>query len=217
MKRRITDIQLQQKDPSRRSIFLDGRFFCGASAEVVSKLHLTPQMEIDENELKKLIHEEEISGGSKYAYRILARRMYTSKEIRRKLGKRGYADEAIQGVIMALERLGLLNDAAYAEEWIRWRMRAKPKGKSVLRQELARKGVERPIVEDALSQTLGESEEKNMALDLARKRAPSYGSDDPIAARRKLRSFLIRRGFDFETVRDVVEQTLDDPWSTTRN
>ena len=189
---------------------MDGKFFCGVSDEVAVKFHLKRGMEIDDDELKELLYEEELSKAKNYTYRILARRMYTTKEIRDKLVERGYVDKAIQDVIATLERYGYLNDRTYAEEWILSRMRAKPKGKTALRQELARKGVEKSIIEDALNQTFDESKEADMVLDLARQKARSYSSDDPAAAKRKLQSFLLRRGFDFETVRDAIQQAMEE-------
>jgi len=209
MKRQITDIQVQKKYPSRRSIFLDGKFFCGVSEDVAVKFHLRSGMEIDEEELKDLLHEEELSKAKSYAYRILARRMYTIKEVRDKLVERGYLDDVIQDVITTLERYGYLNDRVYAEEWIHSRMLAKPKGKIALSQELERKGVEKSIIEDALKQAFDESDEMSMALDLARRKARSYSRDDPAAAKRKLQGFLLRRGFEFETVRDVIKQVME--------
>ncbi len=209
MKRQITDIQVQKKYPSRRSIFLDGRFFCGINEDVAVKFHLERGMEIDEGKLKELLYEEEISKAKSYVYRILARRMYTTKEIRDKLVERGYVDKIVEDVIAILERYGYLNDRTYAQEWIESRMRSKPKGKIALRQELGRKGIDRSIIEDALSQAFDESKESEMALDLARRKVRSFNADDPVAAKRKLQSFLIRRGFDFEAVKDVIKQVID--------
>jgi regulatory protein len=209
MKRQITDIQFQKKYPSRRSIFLDGKFFCGVNEDVAVKFHLERGMEIDEDELKELLYEEELSKAKSYVYRILARRMYTTKEIRDKLVERGYVGKIIEDVIATLERYGYLNDRTYAEEWIDSRMRSKPKGKIALRRELKRKGIDTSIIEDALSQAFDQSKEAEMAMDLARRKIRSYNIDDPVAAKRKLQSFLLRRGFGFETVKDVIEQVMD--------
>ena len=207
--RQITDIQIQKKHPSRRSIFLDGKFFCGIGEELAVKFHLESGMEIDEDELKKLLYEEEFSKAKNYVYRILARRMYTSKEIRNKLVEREYVDEIIRDVIATMERYGYVNDENYAEEWIRSRMKSKPKGKIALRQELARKGVHKSIIENALDEAFDESRESDMALELARQKARSYSKDEPAAARRKLQSFLLRRGFNYETVKNAIEQTME--------
>lgn len=209
MKRQITDIQVQKKYPSRRSIFLDGRFFCGVSEDVAVKFHLERGMEIDEDRLKELLYEEEFSKAKSYVYRILARRMYTTREIHDKLVQREYVDKIIEDVIAILERYGYLNDRTYAQEWIESRMRSKPKGKIALKRELERKGIDKLIIEDALSQAFDQSKEAEMALDLARRKVRSYNADDPVAAKRKLQSFLIRRGFDFGTVKDVIEQVID--------
>ena len=209
MKRQITDIQIQKKYPSRRSIFLDGRFFCGVSEDVAVKFHLERGMEIDEDKLKELLYEEEFSKAKSYVYRILARRMYTTREIHDKLVQREYVDKIIEDVIAILERYGYLNDRTYAQEWIESRMRSKPKGKIALKRELERKGIDKLIIEDALSQAFDQSKEAEMALDLARRKVRSYNADDPVAAKRKLQSFLIRRGFDFGTVKDVIEQVID--------
>jgi len=209
MKRQITDIQVQKKHPTRRSIFLDGQFFCGVNDGVAAKFYLKIGMEIDEDELKNLLREEELSKAKNYVYRILARRMYTNKEIRDKLVERGYLDKVIEDVIATLERYGYLNDKTYAEEWIRSRMRSKPKGKIAIRQELARKGVERSIIEDALSQEFDESREKDMVLELARRKVRSCKRDEPVAVRRKLYGFLLRRGFNYETVKYAVNQVMD--------
>jgi len=204
--RQITDIQIQKKHPKRRSIFLDGEFFCGVSEEVAAKFHLKSGMQIDENKLKEMLHEEELSKAKNYVYRILARRMYTSKEIRDKLLERGYMDEIIQEVIATMERYGYVNDQFYAEEWIRSRMNAKPKGKIALRQELYRKGVDKSIIEDALSEAFDDSKENDMALDLAKRKVKSYGDSEPAVVKRKLQGFLLRRGFRYETVREVIEK-----------
>jgi len=210
MKRQITDIQVQKKHPSRRSIFLDGKFYCGVSEEVVVKFQLKRGMEIDEDRLEELLYEEEFSKAKGYVYRILARRMYTCKEIRDKLVERGYVDKIVEDVIATLERYGYLNDKTYAEEWIQSRMRSKPKGKVALRQELARRGIEKSIIENALDEAFNESREADMALDLARRKVRSYRDADPAASKRKLQGFLLRRGFSFEIVRDVVEKVIDE-------
>jgi len=209
MKRQITDLQVQKKHPNRRSIFLDGKFFCGVSDEVAARFHLKCGMEINEDELKDLLHEEELSKAKNYVYRILARRMYTNKEIRDKLVEREYLDKIIEEVISTLERYGYLNDRTYAEEWIRSRMRSKPKGKIALRQELARKGVDKSIIEDTLNQEFDESREMDMVLELARRKIKSYSRDEPFAARRKLKSFLLRRGFKYDTVKYAVDQVMN--------
>ena len=210
MKNQITDIQVQKNHPSRLSIYLDGNFYCGVSEEVAVKHQLKKGTVIDENELKELLHDEELSNAKKYVYTILARRMYSSSEIRKKLKEQGYTDEIIDNVISMMEGYGYLNDKTFAEEWIRSRIQNNPKGKIVLKRELAQKGIEGDIIEEVFNQSFDESQQSEIALDMARRKSRSYRNDDPISARRKLQGYLIRRGFDFETVRNVVDKVLSE-------
>jgi len=158
--------------------------------------------------MSKNLHKEELSRAKNYVYTLLARRIYTNKEIHDKLNKQGYPDEIIQAVISTMERYGYLNDRNFAEEWIRSRMRTKPKGRIALRRELTQRGVEESIIEEALSKAFDESKEGEAVLDVAKRRIKLYNNDDPVAIRRKLQNFLLRRGFDFETVRDAVEKVM---------
>jgi len=210
MKRQITDIQVQKNHPSRLSIFLDGEFYCGVSEEVAIKHQLKKDMTFDEDELRELLHDEELQKAKKYVYMLLSRRMYASKEIRNKLKEQGYTDEIIEEVILTMERYGYVNDRTFAEEWVQSRIHNKPKGRIVLRRELAGKGIEKDAIAEVLDQALGESGQSDLILEMARRKARSYRNDDPVAARRKLQGFLIRRGFDYETVRNIVDKVLNE-------
>ena len=165
-------------------------------------------MEIDEDRLRELAYEDELLTAKNYVYRLLGRRMYTAKEIRGKLEDRQYMEQVITAVITTLQDYGYVNDRVYAKEWIRSRMRSKPKGKMALRQELLRKGIDKSIIEAALEEAFDESEEGDLALALAMKRIRSYKNDAPDVARKKLHDFLLRRGFSFETVRETIEELI---------
>jgi len=208
MKRLITDIQIQKNHPSRLSIFLDGKFYCGVSEEVTVRHQLKKGTIVDENELKELLHDEEFSNAKKYVYNILARRMYSSSEIQKKLKEQGYTDEIINDVISMMERYGYVDDKTFAEEWVQSRTQNKPKGKIVIRRELKGKGIEEDTIDEVLDQVIDESKQTDLLLDMARRKARSYKNDDLISAKRKLQGYLIRRGFDFETVRNVVDKVL---------
>lgn len=210
MKRIITDIQKQKTDPSRYSIFLDGIFFSGATEESINRFNLKCGKEIDDSKLEELLYEEEFSRAKDYVYKLLAKRMYTKKEIQNKLQSRKYSLKVIQNILSLMEEYRYLNDKSFAEEWIESRIRAKPKGKIALKRELMQKGIDESIVEQALENKLDESKLSETALELARRRLKSYSKDDALTAKRKLMNFLIRRGFDFETIRNVIEKVTKD-------
>ncbi len=49
-----------------------------------------------------------------------------------------------------------------------------------------------------------------MARELARKQAPRLKRLDPMVARRRLMGMLQRRGFEYETIKPVIDEILGD-------
>ena len=209
MKRLITDIQKQKTDPSRCSIFLDGVFFSGATQETINKFNLKCGKEIDDSELEELLYEEEFSKAKDYVYKLLAKRMYTKKEIQNKLQSKKYSLKVIQNILSLMEEYRYLNDKLFAEEWVESRIRSKPKGKIALKRELMQKGIDESTIEQVLESKLDESKLSESALELARHRVKYYSKDDALTTKRKLMDFLLRRGFDYEIINDVISKVID--------
>src|SRR5690606_8709838 len=81
------------------------------------------------------------------ALRHLARRDHSRAELARKLAAHGDADE-IDAVIERMGELGLQSDTRYAEAFVRGK--AGRFGASRLRSELARRGVDRDLIDEAI-------------------------------------------------------------------
>ncbi len=208
MKHQITDMQAQKKFPSRLSIFLDGKYFCGVSEEIAVKYQLKKGIQIDEEQLEALIYDDELLKAKNYVYMLLSKRMYSAKEIQDKLKIQGYTDGIIKDVISKMEDYGYINDRTFAEEWVRSRINNKPKGISIIRRELKNKGIEEETIENALNETMGEITQHNLALELARKRIKSYKNDDNMSTKRKLYAYLIRHGFSYDIIRSVMNKVM---------
>ena len=76
--------------------------------------------------------------------RLLARRAHSRVELRRKLARRGYSEEAIHTALARLAELGYLDDAAFAAAHVRRRSGAR--GPLALSAELAARGVDKRVV-----------------------------------------------------------------------
>ncbi len=133
-------------------------------------------------------------------------------ETRRRLRQLGYPQGLIDDVVERFAEVGYLDDTAFARTWIESRDRARPRGETALRRELALKGVARQIVDEVLADRLDESEEGDpnhvaaTAL-LERKRAALEREPDERKRRQKAYALLARNGFDPETCR-VVSASL---------
>lgn len=134
------------------------------------------------------------------AFRSLAARAHTEKEIVDKLTRAGFSQEAIAGAMETLTRYRLVDDAAYAENWVQTRAK-RGIGPYRLRQELYRKGVCSEEAQSALD-ALDEDDALDAAAAFAAKRMKN---DSPEEKRRAMQA-LLRRGFSYETARAALER-----------
>ncbi len=141
-----------------------------------------------------------------YALRLLAIRPRSVREMRDRLARKGYQRPENEAVISDLSELGLLDDGKFAAQWVESRMALKPMGPSRLRAELLAKGVDRETVESTLAKYRNESDDRDAALLLARKKMRSLRGLAPEVARRRLAGFLGRRGFAAGTVSRVLKE-----------
>ncbi len=109
--------------------------------------------------------------------------------------------------------VGLVDDAAFASLWVESRHRTRGAARSVLRQELRRKGVSPELAEEAVSSVSAEAE-RERAVQLVRVKARSLTRLEPEARVRRLVGMLQRRGYSagvaYAVVRDVVRDDARD-------
>lgn len=137
------------------------------------------------------------------ALRFLAQRPRSEREIRRRLGEKGHAEAQIDGAIVRLGELGLVDDRAFAQYWIENRDVFSPRGPRALRAELAQKGVPREVVDVELE--AGRDEDAD-AYRAAEKRARALSRLDESAFRQRLGQFLLRRGFTWSAIEPAVDR-----------
>ena len=135
------------------------------------------------------------------ALHFLSYRARSQAEVRRRLGK-SYSAAVVEMVLAELRAKGYLDDAAFARDWRRHREERRPRGQGVLRQELLRLGVEPVVIQEALADFDAAGSAYRAALVLAQRLT---GSDYP-QFRKRIWSYLQRRGFDHSVISDVVSQ-----------
>ncbi len=203
---KITKIEPQKRRPERRSIWVDGKFCCGISEEVLVKTGLKEEQVITEAQLAELTRREEKRKARDYALNLLEYRMRSERELKDRLKGKGYGDEMIQDLIDHLKRVDLIDDLEFARAWVRNRMATNPKGPHALKNELWKKGVARETIDEVMREFSSDYDEGEVALKLARKRFGSHPDlKDPVT-RRRLLGFLTRKGFSYETCLKTMEE-----------
>ena len=140
---KITQIAPQQRNPSRRNLYVDDTFAAGISTETLLRFGLRVGDEITHATLQEIEKTEELVNAHGAALRYLGVRPRTEKEIRDKLREKEFGDEEIARTIAELKASGLANDREFARMYIRDAMLKRPAGAMMLRRKLLLLGVEK--------------------------------------------------------------------------
>lgn len=140
--------------------------------------------------------------------RLLTARARTRAELAGQLTKRGYPDDVSTRVLDRLAKAGLIDDADFAEQWVRSRREHAGKGKKVLAAELRTKGVAEDVIAGALADIdAGAERVRAEQLVVGKLRRETLGEDD-VRVTRRLVAMLARRGYSPSMAYDVVRDAL---------
>lgn len=177
--------------------------------------------ELSEAELRGLVEQDEIHRARHAAMNLLAHRARSRAELRRRLWRKEFPDPVIDETLAWLEERGYVDDRAFAESFVRDRLRLKPRGRVGLIQELRKKGVDSHVAEAAIAAVMDAEEVDDRSLARrsaeawARKNASALrkaraSTDHRRKARRRLYGHLARRGFAPDAVRTAIDAILRD-------
>ena len=206
---RITSIEPQQRNPTRRNLYVDGVFALGISPETLLRFGLRKGDDVTQDILDSVSKTEELVNAKAAALRYLGVRPRTEREIRDKLRDKEFGDEEIAKTIRELMAAGLVNDHDFACMYIRDQMLKRPAGKMLLMKKLLLLGVEKSVIEQAIKETLDVEGLEQTALQLARefgrKAKALRKSDSAYKLRNRTASFLGRRGFAWDTIQSALK------------
>lgn len=188
---------------------VDGDVSFRVPEDLVQRENLSLGSRLEPEHLSALMTEARRREAMDRSVHYLSYRPRTRMEVRRYLRKHGlspFADHAID----RCEELGYLDDRSYAEAFVRERVRFRPRGRPRLVSELLARGIDRDTAERAVTDTLAEEglSERSLLRQVARRRAGALRHLEPDAARRRLSSYLARRGFRTGDIREVVGELL---------
>ncbi|GIX06002.1 MAG: regulatory protein RecX [Candidatus Poribacteria bacterium] len=164
---------------------------------------LTPE------ELGAIRAEDERIRAKSAALDLLRLRPFTRREIEERLRRKGFGPAAVDYAIAELQRLELISDERFAQAYVSERMRNRPRGRRALRWELHRRGVDQETI-DRVLRVLTVADEREAARRAAQRQARQYRTLPQEVARRRMYHFLLRRGFEYEVVREVLQELFPD-------
>ena len=199
----ITAITPQKRNKARVNIFLDEKFAFGLSMQTAANLTVGTEFT---PELAQIINtKEELENARQQAFRLIAMRPRSITEVRRRLIQRKHEDEVIEQTLTYLQEKGYLDDLAFAKYWLDQRETFKPRGARAIQQELGQKGVNREIIQTVLI----DFDELDNAQRAANSRVHQWATLPQPQFQKKMSGFLKRRGFAYDTVRQVTNESWE--------
>ena len=143
------------------------------------------------------------------ALRALDRRAYGRAELAQYLARKGAEHGVIEQVLRRFEEVGLIDDAAFADQWVETRQRGRLLPRRTLIAELRRKGLDDDVIAQAV-EPVDQEVEAASALELARRKARSVAGLEREVALRRIAGTLGRRGYSGELAWSASRQALDE-------
>lgn len=208
----ITSIKPQKKDKKRFNVFLDGKFTFGINVENLVKYKLQNGINLSQKLIDQILKKEEVSKLFDSCLKYLSFRPRSEKEVKNYIAKKiskyenvkfSQAKESslVETVIKKLKNHKFLDDFEFARWWVEARSKSKPRGIFLIKSELIQKGVEKEIIEQAISNI---SNQLSLATKALGKKIPRWQNLPQKEFKKKVFSFLSSRGFEFDIIKDVV-------------
>jgi len=208
----ITAITIQARNKKRVSISVDGKYRFSLDVFQLSDLGLRLGTDYSDKQLTRL--EQESQFGKLYgrALEYSLMRPHSAKEVRDYLYRKtrptrtktgdtrpGVSSEVTVRVFERLSEKGYIDDVSFTRHWVENRSLRKGASKRTLIAELRMKGVDKEIIEAALSDS-GRSDDEELQKVLVKKRS-KYPDNQ------KLIAYLARQGFSYD---DIIRALTND-------
>lgn len=204
MEYKITALNLQKRNPNRVNVYLNGKFAFGLARIVAAWLQV--DQKINDEKITQLKAEDAGETAYQRALKYISHRQRSEDEVRRNLGKHNVPEKDIEFVIERLKRSDLVNDIHFAQSWVENRSELHPRGRRALAYELRKKGIDSQIIDQVLTTV----DDEPLADKAARERVRKFKGLDWPEFRQKMYRYLSQRGFNYETISQVVIRVWDE-------
>lgn len=126
----------------------------------------------------------------------------TEAQLRQKLLQKDYPESIVDQAIEYVKSFGYIDDEKYAVRFVE--NRRATKSKQELRASLYQKGIAAEYIDAALEEAYSREDEWNAIRAIASKRKLSAADSDE-TEKKKLISYLARKGFKYEDIRKALE------------
>jgi regulatory protein len=204
----ITKIIRQKKNNNRYSLMSGEEFIIGIADETMIEFNIHPGMQLSEKTLDKLKKKENIVALKEQAWRFLARREHSTKELSDKLLHKNFSPADVKFIIEDLINKDYLNNTRFARQLINEEITLKRNGPRLIKANLLKKGIDMSVTDELLAEIYPENRQSENCHWLAGKKLNSLVQLEPEKQKKRLADFLNRKGFTWEIISRVIGELI---------
>ena len=195
----ITALISQPRRP-KVDLYLDGELAFTLARKLARESGVFVGKNLSPQQVRELQDQEELRAALDSAYRYLSYGARSESQMRTRLRQKGVLPNTMDKAIVRLRELRLLDDTAFAQQWVERRALSNPRGRRLVRWELRQKGIGQDVAEESV-QVIDDEEG---AYKAAARRAGRSKAQNYPEFRKKLGEFLVRRGFGYAVAERAV-------------
>jgi regulatory protein len=207
MKDKITKIEVQKKNENRVNVWLNNEYAFSCSKELVYTFKLATEKIIEMDTLNDIIIEDNYIKCKNSALKIIERTYKSERELSDKLIEKGYDEKTIISVVEFLKKYSFIDDLTFTKMYIKDKIKAQ--GKNKIKFALIKKGISEEFIKQQLDE-IDDIIQGNTAMTLAERKYKTLQKNEKDSKKlyKKLADFLMRKGFQWEEIKSVLNKIL---------
>lgn len=184
------------------NVYLDGKFGFGIDLDSFVKLNLRVEQELTEAEVGQVVKKAEFQKTYEKILKYSTLRPRSKKELTDWLKRKKIHRSIYTKLFNRLKRLELIDDYKFAQWWVSQRIQFRGKSTLEITQELHQKGIDRNIIKKILGKS--NINEDKIIVKLINKNKWRWSKYDKDLRKKKMRDYLMRRGFRWDAVKKFI-------------
>lgn len=204
----ITRIEPQKNKKNRFSLYSDDAFIIDVTDETLLAFDIHCGCKLSEKVLLRIREKEYALTLRNQAFRFLARRPHSCRELKVKLIKKGFNKVLIATLIEELKKKKYLDDQEYTRLFIQDEIKLKKSGPLIIKHKLLSKGIDHATINEFIQDIYSEELQFQNCDYLAQKKNTTLHHTPKDKKRHSLATYLRRKGYTWGIVKEVVRQTI---------
>jgi regulatory protein len=202
----ISRIEPQKKKKNRYNLYTENKFLLGVSDESLVTFNLYKGQKLTTTLLNKIKQAEQVISIREQAFRFLARRPHSKKELEIKLHNKDFDVFLIKNTIKEFEEKKIIDDRIFTLSFIQDEIQFKKNGPNQIKHRLYMKGIDKTLIADIIASVYDETLRLSNCKYQAKKKYMSLKKYPLKKQRQKLAAYLRQKGFTWEMIQMSISQ-----------